>query len=644
MKKLLLCVLAAFVALSMNASELNIYASGLNATQSAGVTTIDYVLNAPATALNVKLYDGSTLIATIPITGAANLTKGSHSGVEITLPNMNGTFTWALEASGDERLSDDEVEVTNVTIGCADSRGMTIDDNPESVYFGTIYVASKVSTGSITAISADRSSVSTIVSGAPLWTTSPSSPMRLAIGEDGLLYVTDWSDNTPNITMVDRSNNTTSLVFGYDHYTSGNAYNSSNEVIHGSMSGCCVVGTGTGRKLYTIDEDLLVNSKVVVLQYNIGNLTTPWTNTYSAVAFPNTEGKLLYSSSGVNGNVFSDGHDGFWIAQNRYSDGPSNPALMHVNSTGAVDYTSKSGEVAEANTNATYASLFVTHDKSLVVTTWYNKIKFWKPTFVAGSLTSVELVKTIAAPTTSITASNYNVIIDPAQNVYLLGASHMFAYAPASDNICETPAKAANTITATASPVARTVTSGNYGTVCFPHEVTTSNRSGADFFNIAGKRTNDGTVNGTPTSIVLEPVAGNLTAGQPYIFQATASTLSATFTGDVAPAGSNNGLIGSLTGTGVAEGMYLLSGNEIVLCGTGCSIAANRAYINMASVPLYGGSQAPGIREIPLAPQSGTSFQNVEETDSAIKFFENGRILILRGGVVYDTAGRVVRK
>lgn len=640
MKKLFLSVFTVFVALSVNATELNIYASGLNATQSAGVTTIDYVLNAPATALNVKLYDGSTLIATIPVTGAANLTKGSHSGVTIDLSGVeSGVYTWAMEASAASHASDIEIGKDVVAISNSDSRGMAFDDDPESPYFGTMYIASAASTGTITKVSPDFSSVTTIVSNAPTWSSgSPASPMRLALGEDGYLYVTDWSDNTPNITIVDRSNNSTSLIFNQDHFTSGTAYTSGNVAIHGSISGCCVVGVDESRVLYTIDEDVKPNDKLNILAYEIGTLPTQWEKRYSSVAFPNTDSKL----SNADANLFADGHNGFWVSQDVITTSTSTPAFFHVTSAGEVDWVcpDEATPSIDANNKYTRAGLYLTSDKKLLVNIGIKRAMFWEPSFSGNTLTGVTLKQTVVTDVTN----NYNVVIDPAKNVYLLGSTNMWAYASASDNVCETPARKANTITVVPNPFSRLVNSGNYGTICLPYIVASNAYSGADFFNIAGKRTNDGTVNGTPTSIVLEPVAGNLTAGQPYVFQATASTLSATFTGDVAPAGNHNGLIGSLTGTGVAEGMYLLSGNEIVLCGTGCSIAANRAYINMTSVPLYGGSQAPGIREIPLAPQSGTSFQNVEDTDSPIKFFENGQILILRGGVVYDTAGRIVRK
>ncbi len=48
------------------------------------------------------------------------------------------------------------------------------------------------------------------------------------------------------------------------------------------------------------------------------------------------------------------------------------------------------------------------------------------------------------------------------------------------------------------------------------------------------------------------------------------------------------GLIGSFEHQDIVEGMYLInSDNKIQLCGIGCWISENRAYINMNDVPEY---------------------------------------------------------
>ena len=130
----------------------------------------------------------------------------------------------------------------------------------------------------------------------------------------------------------------------------------------------------------------------------------------------------------------------------------------------------------------------------------------------------------------------------------------------------------------------RATTEGRYGTVCLPKGATATNITGATIFSIAGKRVDD---SDNLRSIVLEKVS-DMEAGKPYIFLASGSELKVIYSGEaVAEALADNGLVGSFEYLDVAEGMYLISNNKLVLCGTGCSIAANRAYIDMDEVPLF---------------------------------------------------------
>lgn len=169
----------------------------------------------------------------------------------------------------------------------------------------------------------------------------------------------------------------------------------------------------------------------------------------------------------------------------------------------------------------------------------------------------------------------------------------------------------------------RNVNVGNWGTICIEGSVSAENISGASFYSIAGKDKAE-----NPTSITLQGVS-ELKAGVPYLFQATENTVQLVYdaTNVVATAGRYNGLIGSLEGQEVDEGMYLLSGGKIVLCGTGCSIAANRAYINMSQVPLV----SAGVK--------------------GVTFFFNGQVGVngleadnQKKTAVYDLTGRRVSK
>lgn len=133
----------------------------------------------------------------------------------------------------------------------------------------------------------------------------------------------------------------------------------------------------------------------------------------------------------------------------------------------------------------------------------------------------------------------------------------------------------------------RSVTPGRWGTICVPGAVAAANISGAEIYRIAGKTLN---AQDQPASLKLEQVE-NMEAGKPYLFLPSSSQLSLTCYGSsiVNTPGSENGLIGSFDEMDVEPGMYLLSNNTIVLCGTGCNIGANRAYIDMSAVPVYSG-------------------------------------------------------
>ena len=155
----------------------------------------------------------------------------------------------------------------------------------------------------------------------------------------------------------------------------------------------------------------------------------------------------------------------------------------------------------------------------------------------------------------------------------------------------------------------RSTTSGDYGTICLPYAVAAEDMAGAEFFCIAGKVMKDG----EPQSIVLEQVT-TLEAGVPYIFSATSDKLIAAYSGKaVAVAEEANGLIGSFEGQDVAEGMYLISAqNKVQLCGKGCKISGNRAYIDMNKVPEHSGEVGVNQRLISFEDATGISETMIE--------------------------------
>jgi hypothetical protein len=140
-----------------------------------------------------------------------------------------------------------------------------------------------------------------------------------------------------------------------------------------------------------------------------------------------------------------------------------------------------------------------------------------------------------------------------------------------------------NTLPNWGSPVTRSTTTGNYGTVCLSYPATAEN---AYIYTVSGKSTDGKT-------IYISYYNGLLQAGVPYIYKSLSdagvkfyqienSTL-------VASAGTApNGLTGCLSAIHITKdaNCYVLKNNQWYLVySDNFNSAANRAYINMNDVP-----------------------------------------------------------
>jgi len=104
----------------------------------------------------------------------------------------------------------------------------------------------------------------------------------------------------------------------------------------------------------------------------------------------------------------------------------------------------------------------------------------------------------------------------------------------------------------------------------------------------------------------------------------------------------DNELIGTLFNIQAAAGYYVLATidqdgiTKFHPCQEGIMIPANKAFMAMG-----GGDGAP-IR-IEFAENDATNINNVEDSETAVKFLENGQLRIKKNGVVYDITGATVR-
>ena len=153
-------------------------------------------------------------------------------------------------------------------------------------------------------------------------------------------------------------------------------------------------------------------------------------------------------------------------------------------------------------------------------------------------------------------------------------------------------------------------------------------------------------INGAKDEITATAIDGGIIpAAEGVLLKATA-TDEYTFAKTTDPASvSGNFLKGttertsSSTLTGPGEYlMALLKNEDKFVQYTGSYFPANRAYF--AIVPP---ASAPSAIRIVEEGNNATSIMNVEATDEAVKFIEDGKLFIKKNGVVYDAMGRAVR-
>ena len=415
----------------------NIYAYGLKLESTNDGVTVGFNLNAPATEVKVLAYDAEGheyVVATV--SGAA----AEYQTVALNTADLPaGTYTWAVYAAADLVTEDDPVLVRQYSsMSFASPRGVTIDNNTNSPYFGQIYVSdggTAVENSGLYVFSPKLESDEQLYTTG--WSGSKASPMRVMVGEDGLVYITDWSDNEGNIHIFNPANPTEEkLVFGGVFSGTAGIWNTEdNKFIHGSISGCYVTGTGAERVLYTFDEDYTPaeGNVMCMLRYDIGALETPWAAEPSAVVYNNAD---KFEQNG-DSKILPSVAGGWWISQDRASDSQTIPALIHLSKDGVVDFNS-----AGAFGGRTRGAVAFNEDQTYCFSAADNAIRVNEVTWTDG----VPAIKTLLGiPTTfgSQTGSScYDIAVDRAGNVYASGdGKSLCIWAVYKDeNSCVTPA------------------------------------------------------------------------------------------------------------------------------------------------------------------------------------------------------------
>lgn len=188
------------------------------------------------------------------------------------------------------------------------------------------------------------------------------------------------------------------------------------------------------------------------------------------------------------------------------------------------------------------------------------------------------------------------------------------------------------------------LTSGKLGTICLPFNAIVT---GATVYKIVGK-TVDGSDN--LTGIYAEPVT-NLVAGHAYLFKATDTSLTATYSGSYSEASEADGMLGNLSSTPVSvptgKDYYIIKDNLIrkVAAGT-VTIGQYKAYITLKDIPTGAPTHsAPGLTLIDCDEEAtGIEGLEIENNQDAVYNLQGQRVTNIEKGVYIINGKKVLVK
>ena len=317
--------------------QANIYAYNLKGGEVNALTgevVLSYDLNAPA----------ATIVIDVPGYTVTPVSVGKARGANTAtivlspVPPVGSILPWSITATGSPSPAQyaKVVDPANLAgISFANPRGMAVDNNLSSSYFGNVYVSeSTVGKKGIYAFDPLLNSLFNSAGGVS-WVTSSQlsagtttvlaneveSPGRISVAPDGKVYI---ADKTPTHSGVWRMNPTSPSSFEriLDGVRNANGIASN----HGPISHCVVTGMEGSEKLYTVDAGELAGSAfgtpTISIKFNeyatLGAGTLPLTNNPTAIftghptAYTANNGGRIQSNSVM---IHPSKYGGWWISQ-----------------------------------------------------------------------------------------------------------------------------------------------------------------------------------------------------------------------------------------------------------------------------------------------------------------------------------------
>ncbi len=316
-------VTSAVAALTVQVAQAHPYASGVT---NNGSGTMSFYLNeAGGNVTIVYTDDGSTNSSYNGVTTGTNLTAGAHTFALGT--HTNYTITVFKTGSGAASLIASSPAFT--------PRGVDINRNPASKYFGHIYVSRVSSPNGLYAFNSDFSTITgPNTAGIGFQGGNAFEPYRIYVGDDDYLYVGDAGyDNAGTGTLqdgvwrVDPTLSSSQLFLGPAGFTAGNTAG-----VHGTPgSRPFIVGNvqaGGPVTLFDVDMDFsALNGFNSLLVYT--NITLAGLPFEQPPAIQGPEVGLPISGLTLGGNPYPGMQvHGNYIYTGTYRDNYSNPQLQ----------------------------------------------------------------------------------------------------------------------------------------------------------------------------------------------------------------------------------------------------------------------------------------------------------------------------
>ena len=457
MKKLTLFLVAMlFSALSFAA--LNPFAYGLKSQLSddKGTVTLTYSLNADATSVKIVILDGETVLKTVACDGKT--AKGTHSLDVLTNGFPEGkTLSWKVEVKG---AGVTDVECTNDISGTTTKykfyrpQGVAVDNNPESDFFGRIYIALPRGGYDHTKGVVVFDPVHNVLSNSGITATG----VALA------------SDDTYGMHRI-AVNPTNGKVYYAKSEASTAIYELTPDATNILSDGGTAKNVISGMSTITNANSLCFDKNGAM--YVLGNAGyASATDTYTGKIYKIENGtiseftKEYYRWASKDNSIVSDERGGFWVAQQRTNfDGCD--VLAHVNSNGTRDYkitstvnntllpTKTSGSSTNASYRGQVAHYLIDGNNGILAFGGGGKVSIFKVTYAADEVPTLTAWKTISLKSTSWKANVDGLAFDYAGNLIVMSATdeRFGHYAlPKDNNTCVTPCPTAESIVIPADP------------------------------------------------------------------------------------------------------------------------------------------------------------------------------------------------